>query len=71
MATSTKKTLVQKTNDKAVKPLFNPELRFQIENRAYEIWLSNGCNHGDDIANWLQAEHEVLDLYQKNPRQTI
>jgi hypothetical protein len=60
MAAPTKKTQAQKTSDKAVKPLLNPELRYQIEKRAYEIWLSNGCSHGDDIANWLQAENEVL-----------
>jgi Protein of unknown function (DUF2934) len=64
MATPTRKTQAQKTNDKAVKPLLNPELRYQIEKRAYEIWLSNGCSHGDDIANWLQAENEVLAHHQ-------
>jgi hypothetical protein len=60
MATPTKKPQAQKINDKAVKPLLNPALHYQIEKRAYEIWLSNGCSHGDDIADWLQAENEVL-----------
>jgi Protein of unknown function (DUF2934) len=71
MATPTKKNQEQKTNDKAVKPLLNPELHYQIEKRAYQIWLSNGCSHGGDVANWLQAENEMLGLHQKNARQTV
>jgi Protein of unknown function (DUF2934) len=68
MATPAKKTQAQKTSDKAVKPLLNPEVLYQIEKRAYEIWLSNGYSHGYDVANWLQAENEVLALHQKNER---
>jgi hypothetical protein len=60
MTTLTKKTQAQKTNHKGAKTLFDPDLHYQIEKKAYEILLSNGCSHGDDIANWLQAENEVL-----------
>jgi hypothetical protein len=35
-------------------------LREQIEKRAHEIWLASGCQHGDDLNHWLQAESEVL-----------
>ena len=66
MATPTKKTQAQKTNDKTAKPLLNAELHYQIEKRAYEIWLSKGSSHGDDIANWLQAESEAL-AHQNQP----
>ncbi|HTQ52440.1 MAG TPA: DUF2934 domain-containing protein [Candidatus Acidoferrales bacterium] len=38
----------------------DPKLHLQIERRAYEIWMAGGNRHGDDMANWLQAEHEVL-----------
>ena len=35
-------------------------LREQIEKRAHEIWLASGCQQGDDLNHWLQAEREVL-----------
>jgi len=36
-------------------------VREKIEKRAYELWMASGSLHGQDIANWLQAESEVLD----------
>ena len=33
----------------------------QIENRAYELWLTGGCRHGNDLGDWLEAEREVLE----------
>jgi len=30
-----------------------------IAKRAYEIWLSQGCPHGAEVMNWLQAEAEL------------
>ena len=30
-----------------------------IAKRAYEIWLSQGCPHGAEVKNWLQAEAEL------------
>jgi hypothetical protein len=60
MPTSRKKTEKQKTGNQAVNPSLDPNLRYQIETRAYEIWLSSGGGHGDNVAHWLQAESEVL-----------
>lgn len=31
----------------------------KIAARAYEIWRANGCPHGRDKENWLQAEREL------------
>jgi Protein of unknown function (DUF2934) len=70
MTTQIKKTKAQKSTNEADKPLLDANLRHQTENRAYEIWLSSGCSHGDDVAHWLQAENEVLVAAQKNPSQT-
>jgi hypothetical protein len=33
----------------------------QIEKRAYELWLTGGCRHGNDLGDWLEAEREVLE----------
>jgi hypothetical protein len=30
--------------------------RDQIAKKAYEIWRSRGCPHGQDVAHWLEAE---------------
>lgn len=32
----------------------------QIRERAYFIYLSRGGENGDPVADWLQAEREVL-----------
>jgi hypothetical protein len=32
----------------------------QIAARAYELYVARGGKHGYDIADWLQAEHELL-----------
>ena len=31
----------------------------QIAKRAYEIWQTKGCPHGQDREHWLQAEREL------------
>jgi len=36
-------------------------LRQQIQERAYRIWLENGCGHGDHERHWLQAERELAE----------
>ena len=33
----------------------------EIAQRAYEIFLSRGGNHGSDFEDWLQAEREVSE----------
>lgn len=30
-----------------------------IARRAYEIYCERGCEHGRDMDDWLQAEHEL------------
>jgi hypothetical protein len=60
MTTQTKKANSQKTTNKAATQLPDPNLRYQIEKRAHEIWLLSGCSHGEDVAHWLQAENEMM-----------
>jgi hypothetical protein len=45
---------------KAVKKQAPESLRDLIEIRAYEIWFTGGCGHGNDLQHWLQAEAEIL-----------
>ncbi len=33
--------------------------REQIAKRAHEIWVKNGCRHGQDEQNWLEAERQL------------
>ena len=41
-------------------PITDPELRRRIEQRAFEIWKSEGFASGRDWAHWVQAETEIL-----------
>jgi HSP20 family molecular chaperone IbpA len=36
------------------------ELEEAIECRAYELFESRGCGHGQDFTDWLRAESEIL-----------
>ncbi|MBX7208464.1 MAG: DUF2934 domain-containing protein [Verrucomicrobiaceae bacterium] len=31
----------------------------QIAQRAYHLYLENGCQHGRDLDHWLAAEKEI------------
>jgi hypothetical protein len=31
----------------------------QIAKRAHDIWVKNGCKHGQDEQNWLEAERQL------------
>jgi hypothetical protein len=33
--------------------------REQIAQRAHDIWVKNGCKHGQDEQNWLEAERQL------------
>jgi len=33
----------------------------RIRDRAYAIWLEEGCPHGRDTDHWSQAERAILD----------
>jgi hypothetical protein len=40
-----------------------PDIEMNIETirvRAYELFLGRGATHGHDIADWLNAERELL-----------
>jgi len=39
----------------------------RIRQRAYELWEASGGQHGNDMANWVQAEQEVR-AQRKQPR---
>jgi hypothetical protein len=41
-------------------PVTDPELRRRIEQRAFEIWKSEGFPCGRDWTHWIQAESEIL-----------
>jgi len=71
MPTHAKKTETQKTNHKGAKASLEPDLHYEIEKRAYEIWLSSGLSHGADVDHWLQAETEVLAGRQNNRRLSL
>lgn len=34
----------------------------QIQQRAYELFLQRGCEHGRDVEDWLEAEQELTEL---------
>ncbi len=71
MPTHAKKTETQKTSHKGAKAPLEPDLHYEIEKRAYEIWLSSGLSHGADVDHWLQAETEVLAGRQNNTRLSL
>ncbi len=39
--------------------------RGEIELRAYEIYVEHGSAPGQDVEDWLQAERELLERYEK------
>jgi len=32
----------------------------EIRNRAYDIYLQRGAQPGNEVEDWLQAEHEII-----------
>jgi len=51
----------KKTNRAPASPE-SPDLRAEIEKRAYTIWLNDGGGHGRDLDHWLRAESELAEL---------
>jgi Protein of unknown function (DUF2934) len=39
-----------------------PSLEERIRERAYALWLENGCAEGNAEQHWLAAEREVLAM---------
>jgi hypothetical protein len=42
-----------------VLPPANGDLTMRISQRAYEIFLARGGEHGHDVDDWLEAERQV------------
>ncbi len=40
----------------------------QIEQRAYELYLQRGGEHGNDLADWLAAEKELMASLSEQKR---
>lgn len=38
-----------------------------IQQRAYELFLQRGCEHGRDTEDWLEAERELTALAELRP----
>jgi hypothetical protein len=47
----------------------NAGLRQRIEERAYHIWLENGCGHGDHERHWFEAERELTETAKQEREQ--
>ncbi len=48
-----------------VKQLLEDEgQRDRIAERAYELFLQDGCEHGNDLNHWLRAEQEIFEDFQ-------
>jgi hypothetical protein len=39
--------------------------REEIELRAHQIYVERGGAHGQDVDDWLQAERELIEKYEK------
>ena len=44
------------------------ELQEAVAVRAFELFESRGCEHGEDLTDWLRAESEILQPLQLNVR---
>ena len=38
-----------------------PQEDEQIRERAYKIYRARGCEQGDEVSDWLEAEHEIKE----------
>ena len=39
------------------------DLEHTIRERAYQLWVADGCRDGDSDRHWLAAEREVLATF--------
>ena len=44
-------------------------LRQQIQERAYYLWLENGCGQGDHERHWFEAERELMETAKPERKQ--
>ena len=61
MARTKAKERVATTADRAPRRSTRPDMvtAEQIADRAYHLYLARGCEQGDAIGDWLQAEREL------------
>ena len=52
-----------KFNSMATLTTTRPNLRLQIELRAYDLWLADGGRYDNRLIHWLRAEREILNGY--------
>ena len=45
------------------------EMEKRIQLRAHEIWKARGCQAGQELENWLEAEREIVGGGQKDSPQ--
>ena len=67
---STGPRLVKQTASKAKpKTPIQPDITHeQIAMRAYELFLQEGCAHGQHLDHWLRAERELSALTEQPPK---
>ena len=46
----------------------NLNLEEQIAERAHELWQQRNGEHGNDLADWFQAEREINEWHQKQTK---
>jgi hypothetical protein len=51
----------KRANSNVIRMPGSDAARQEIAQRAYEIFLSRGADHGRDFEDWLQAEREVSE----------
>jgi len=51
--------------DGLVQPPRSPSFN-EIQLRAFELYLEGGCLQGRDFDDWLQAERELLEKFQRD-----
>jgi Protein of unknown function (DUF2934) len=39
------------------------ELEHKIRERAYQLWVADGCREGESERHWIAAEREVLAAF--------
>lgn len=57
------------TADRAPKTVAQPATvtNSDIARRAYDLYLARDCEHGYDVADWLEAEQELRETVRSTP----
>lgn len=42
--------------------IYEEQIRERISERAYQLFVERGSEHGHDIDDWLRAEAEILAI---------